>query len=97
MWGKNYSNEILRATNHNTCYGRSKQLQKVKYFNYLGCLINYARHKHEIKSRMVMAKAAFKNNTLFTSKKDLNLRKKLLKCYIQSIACVVLKIGHFGK
>jgi len=56
MWGKNYSNEILRATNCHTYYSRSKQLQKVKYFNYLGCLINYARHTHEIKSRMAMAK-----------------------------------------
>jgi hypothetical protein len=30
-----------------------------------------------------MAKAAFsKKKTLFTSKLDLNLRKKLIKCYI---------------
>jgi hypothetical protein len=34
-----------------------------------------------------MAKAAFnKKNTLFTSKLDLNIRKKSVKCYIQSIA-----------
>ena len=34
-----------------------------------------------------MAKAAFnKKKTLFTSKLDLNLRKKILKCYIWSIA-----------
>jgi hypothetical protein len=34
-----------------------------------------------------MAKAAFNNNkTLFTSKLDLNLRKRLVKCYIWSIA-----------
>ena len=34
---------------------------------------------------------------LFTSKLDLiNLRKKLVKWYIWSIACVMLKIGHFG-
>ena len=34
-----------------------------------------------------MAKAAFnKKKTHFTSKLDLNLRKKLLKCYIWSIA-----------
>jgi len=37
----------------------------------------------KIKSRIVMAKAAFsKKKTLFTSKLDLNLRKKLIKCYI---------------
>jgi len=41
----------------------------------------------EIKSRIAMAKAAFnKKNTLFTSKLDLNLRKKLVKCYIWSMA-----------
>jgi hypothetical protein len=34
-----------------------------------------------------MAKAAFnKKKTLFTSKLDLNLRKKLVKCYIRSMA-----------
>ena len=40
-----------------------------------------------IKSRIAMAKAAFsKKKTLFTSKLDLNLRKKLIKCYIWSMA-----------
>ena len=34
-----------------------------------------------------MAKAAFnKKKTIFTSKLDLNLRKKLVKCYIWSVA-----------
>ena len=34
-----------------------------------------------------MAKAAFsKKKTLFTSKLDLNLRKKLVKCYIWNMA-----------
>jgi hypothetical protein len=34
-----------------------------------------------------MAKAAFdEKKTLFTSKMDLNLRKKLVKCYIWSMA-----------
>jgi hypothetical protein len=41
----------------------------------------------EIKLRIAMEKAAFnKKKTLFTSKLDLNLRKKLVKCYICSIA-----------
>jgi hypothetical protein len=41
----------------------------------------------EIKSRIAMAKAALnKKKTLFTRKLDLNLRKKLVKCYIWSIA-----------
>jgi len=33
-----------------------------------------------------MAKAAFNKKTLFTIKFDTNLRKKLVKCYIPSIA-----------
>jgi hypothetical protein len=41
----------------------------------------------EIKFRIAMAKAAFnKKKTLFTSKLDLNLRKKLVKCYIWKMA-----------
>jgi len=41
----------------------------------------------EIKSRIAVAKAAFsKKKTLFTSKLDLNLRKKLIKCYIWKMA-----------
>jgi len=36
----------------------------------------------EIKSQTAMAKAAFNNKTLFTSKLGINLRKKLVKCYI---------------
>jgi len=45
-----------------------------------------------------MAKASFnKKKTLFTSKLDLNLRKKLIKCYIWSMAFMVLKLGRFGQ
>jgi hypothetical protein len=41
----------------------------------------------EIKSRIAKAKAAFnKKRALFTSKMDLELRKKLVKCYIWSRA-----------
>jgi hypothetical protein len=35
-----------------------------------------------MKYRIVMAKAAFNNTALFTSKFDLNLRNKLVNCYI---------------
>jgi hypothetical protein len=65
-----------------------KQLENVEYFKYLGSMItNDARSTREIKSRIVMAKTAFnKKKTLLTSKLDLNLRKKLVKCYIWSIA-----------
>jgi hypothetical protein len=41
----------------------------------------------EIKCRIAMAKAAFnKKRALFTSTLDLEVRKKLVKCYIWSIA-----------
>jgi hypothetical protein len=36
----------------------------------------------EMKSRIVMVKAAFNKKILLSSKLDLNLRKKLVKCYI---------------
>jgi hypothetical protein len=52
-------------------------------------LTNDARCTREIKSWLAMAKAAFNNNkkkTLFTSKLDLNYRKKLVKCFIWNIA-----------
>jgi hypothetical protein len=50
-------------------------------------LTNDVRCVCEFKSRIVMAKAAFnKKRTLFTSTLDLELRKKLVKCYIWSIA-----------
>jgi len=40
----------------------------------------------EITSRIAMAKAAFKRKkNLFTSKLDLNLRKRLMRCYVWSI------------
>jgi hypothetical protein len=44
-----------------------------------------------IKCKIAMAKAAFnKKRTLFTSTLDLELRKKLVKCYIR-------KLGRFGQ
>jgi len=50
-------------------------------------LTNDAGCTREIKSRMVMTKAAFdKKKALFTRKMDLNLRKKLVQCYTWSTA-----------
>jgi hypothetical protein len=41
----------------------------------------------EAKSRIVMAKASFsKKKTLLNSKLDLNVWRKLVKCYIWSVA-----------
>ena len=63
-----------------------KQLENVEYFSYLSSTVkNDARCTSEIKRRIAMAKAAFdRKKTLSTSKLDLNLRKKLVKCYIWS-------------
>jgi len=64
-----------------------KQLENVECFKYLGSMLsNDGRCTCEIKSRIAVAKAAFsKKKTLFTSKLDLNLRNKLIKCYIWSM------------
>jgi hypothetical protein len=59
-----------------------KQPENVEhmYFTYL---INDARCTRETKSRIAMAKEASNmKKTPFTSKLDLNLRKKPVKCYI---------------
>jgi len=65
-----------------------KQLENVESFKYLGSILtNDGRCTCEIKCRIAMAKAAFnKKRTLFTGILDLELRKKLVKCYIWSIA-----------
>jgi hypothetical protein len=44
-----------------------------------------------------MAKAAFKKKTLFANKQDLNLRKKLIKCYILSTAVYGAQTEHLGR
>ena len=50
-------------------------------------MINDSSCTRRIKTRTVVAKTAFnRKKTLFTSKLDLNLRNKLVKCYIWSIA-----------
>ena len=56
-------------------------------FKYFGSMLtDDGRFTCEIKSRIAVAKAAFnKKKNLFTSKLDLNLRKKLVKCYVWSM------------
>ena len=65
-----------------------KQLKNIKCFKYLGSVLtDNGRCTCEIKPRTAMAKAAFnKKKYLFTNKLDLNLRKKLVKCYVWSMA-----------
>ena len=78
---------ISRQPSPVTIMIEQKQLEKVECFKYLGSILtNDGRCTCEIKSRIAMAKAAFnKKKTLFTSKLDLNLKKKLVKCYIWSM------------
>jgi hypothetical protein len=65
-----------------------KPLENVEFLKYLGSILtNDGRCTCEIKCRIAMAKAAFnKKRTLSTSTLGLGLRKKLVKCYIWSIA-----------
>jgi len=65
-----------------------KQLENVECFKYLGrVLTNDGKCTCEIKCTIAMATAAFnKKRTLFTSTLDLELRKKVVKCYVWSIA-----------
>jgi hypothetical protein len=72
-----YTRTPLQITRDN------KPLENVEQVNYLGSMItNDEKCTREIKARIAMAKAAFNKKTLFASKLDLELRKKLVKCYI---------------
>jgi hypothetical protein len=64
-----------------------KQLKNVKYTSCLcNVITNDARFTREIKSRISVAKAAFNKKDISPRKLDLQLRKKLVKGYILSIA-----------
>ena len=64
-----------------------KQLENVEYFKHVGSVLtNDGRCTCEIKFRIAMAKAAFSKKILFTSALDLNLRKKVVECYIWNMA-----------
>ena len=59
----------------------NRQLENVKYFNYLGSMIiNDARCTREIKSRIAMAKTAFnRKKTLFTQQIGLKSKEETIK------------------
>jgi len=65
-----------------------KQLENVESFKYLGSILtDDGRRTCNIKCRIAMAKAAFINKrALFTRTLGLELRKKLVRSYIWSIA-----------
>ena len=71
------------------------QVENVECFKYLGSMLtDGGRCTGEIKCRIAMAKAAFNNKkNLFTGTLDLELRKKLVKYYIWSIALCGAETG----
>jgi hypothetical protein len=84
---------IIQKVNFRTAiasknYDRPKTTIECGIFKYFGSILtNDGRFTCEIKCTIVMAKAAFnKKRTLFTSTLELEFRKKLVKCYIWSIA-----------
>ena len=88
MWKKSRVTRISRQPSAIQIMIDLTQPENVEYMNYLGSRITKnARCTQEITSRNIMAKAAFnKKKTLFSTNLELNLRKKLIKCYIWSIA-----------
>jgi hypothetical protein len=85
MWKKTKVMRISRQPSPIKIMIDQKQLENVEYLSSM--ITNDARCTCEIKSRIAVEMAAFnKKKSLFTSKLDLNLRKKLIICYIWSIA-----------
>jgi len=84
----NKSNENFKTNIPSKNYDSPKQLENVESFKYLVSIFtNDGRYTCVIKCRIAMAKAAFnEKRALFTSTLDLELRKKLVKCYVWSIA-----------
>jgi hypothetical protein len=75
-----------------------KQPENVENFSSFGSMItNDVRCTREMKSRTAVAKAAFNRKTLSARKLDLNLSKKLAKCYIWSIALYSAETWTLGK
>ena len=80
------TNKFFNPGNHNKHYTCKRIYIHIVYIYIYIYIYIYGRCTCEIKSRIAIAKAAFnKKKTLFTSKLDLNLRKKLVKCYIWSM------------
>ena len=86
--GKNKSNEFFKTTPPVTIMIDQIQLANVECFKYLGSVLrNDGKCTCEIQSRIAMVKTAFnKKKTHFTRTLDFNLREKLEKCYIWSLA-----------
>jgi hypothetical protein len=89
IWNEKFKenlSSVLSSIQYDTI--DQKQLEDVESFKHLGIMLtNDGRCSCEINSRIAVAKAAFnKKRALFTGNMELELRKKLVKCYIWSIA-----------
>ena len=80
MWKKQINENFKTAIPSNN-YDRPKEMENMECFKYLGSMLtNDGTCTREIKSRISMAKAAFSKKQI-----GLNLRKKVIKCYIWSM------------
>ena len=86
MW-KNWANENVKAAVRSADYDRWKQSENVQYCN-CRCsrITNDARCTREITFTIATANNIQQEEETFTRNLHLNLRKKLAKCYIWSIA-----------
>ena len=67
---------------------RSNELKEVDHFKYLGSVLTRDGYcSRESKMRIVIAKEAFNiKMSLLISKLNIELKKKLVRCYVWSIA-----------
>jgi hypothetical protein len=88
MWKKTKVMRISRQPSPVKLTIDKKQLENMESFKYLGSMLtNDGRCTCDFKSRTAVTKSAFNNKwALCISIMGLELRKKLVKCYIWSIA-----------
>jgi hypothetical protein len=72
----------------------NRELKEVDHFKYLGSVLTRDGYcTKEIKMRIVIVKEAFNRKiSLLTSKLNIELKKKLVRCYIWNIALYGSKI-----
>lgn len=75
------------------------KIEQVKKYRYLGTLLTEDwRSETEVRMRIAMAKEAFtRKKTLFCSSLNLELRKRLVKCYVWSIFLYGCETWTLGK
>ena len=75
----------------------NRELKELDHFKYLGSVLT-RKKKGEIKMRIAMAKDAFNRKiSLLISKLNTELGKKLVRCYVWSIALYASESWTLGK